>query len=391
MRVAHVYKEIDGRRVLLGIGEGVTITPGAPEPPAGDMIPRAAESLPPSLTAIDAALAAGPLGREAGLATWAHTRVRRRLRHGLSEELPSVDRLVGHYGVDLRGLLDRLATGGLRCEIEGQPAAITPAQCAILRAAADVLATSEDALATAWTARVEHDVASGWEPTSALELLDLDAVVFRVGLEFDSFVFATSPDPAPATARVLLRAAAAICPEAARSPTDPHDARIALLDEAARIIAERRPSVGPGRRARPGDFLAEIRATVRMLRTIHPRTRRPGRPRLAVERAVAVDLITFLLGETKQKFLGHAAVFLSIICPALAGWREKALSTVRERLMDDVTLDAATRAALGDCRPDALGGAARTWYIADLSARLRSLLGRRLLRSLRRRFERRHP
>src|SRR5262249_25706226 len=90
MRGAHVFKEIDWRRVLWGIGVGVTITPGAPEPPAGGMVPRAAESLPlvrPSLTAIDAAFAAGPLRHEAGLATWAHTLVRLRLRHGLSEEL----------------------------------------------------------------------------------------------------------------------------------------------------------------------------------------------------------------------------------------------------------------------------------------------------------------
>src|SRR5262249_19806868 len=272
--------------------------------------------------AIDAAFAAGPLRHEAGLATWAHTLVRLRLRHGLSEELASVGGLVWHYGVDLRGLLDRLAPGGLRCQVERQPRTLTPAQCATLREAGDVVATSEDALATAWTARVEHDVASGWEPTTAVELLDLDAMVFMVGLEFDSFVFATSLYPAPATVLVLLRAAATIGCEAARSRTDRRDARIALLEEAVRIIAECRPSVRPGCPARAADFLAEIRATVRMLRTIRPRTRRPGRPRLIVEQAVADDLVAFLVDETEQELLGHAAALLAVACPGLGHWRE---------------------------------------------------------------------
>jgi hypothetical protein len=295
---ARVFQEIDGKRVLLANGIGVTIIPGVPEAPAGDLVPREVGALPdaPLRAAIDAALIAGPLGREAGLATWVRTPVLHRLRYGLDEEHASVERLVGHYGVDLRGLLDKLAAGALRCQIEGHSAPITPTHCQAFREAADALAARRKTLAAVCDGLVRREVDRGWNPTQAVELLDLDALQWTLGLAFEDVVFDAPTAPLQRAILVLLRAVAAVGRVTPWSPETVQEQQnvVACFDQAACLLEACRPSIG-GRSARAMGFLAEIRATERLLRAVRPRSRRVGRPRFIVEREVASDLVAFLL------------------------------------------------------------------------------------------------
>ena len=388
--MARVFVEVEGRRKLLAIGTLGGIELRTPRAAAGEAALSATGALhatgalpdSPLRTAIHAGLVDGRLGHDAGLATWVRTASLHRLLYGLTEEHQSVERLVSHYGVDLRGLLDQLAVAAVRCQTAGHPAPITIAHCRVLCQAASELAARQDALGASWTARVQDAIGRGYDGTTAIELLDLDALQTIVGLDFEDFVFGDTfmfghpTDPAQRAVLVLLRAAATIAWDMPHSATagPGRDAITALFDQAARIVEDGRVNVGAGSDTTRAGFLDEIGATVHLLRAVRPRSLRVGRPRFTVERAVASDLVAFLVQETDQRLLGHAAALLSVACPGLAGWRRAALLKLHRDFREDATLDAATRRALRCCRPDGLPEPARTRYLDLLSKRLDTLL-----------------
>jgi hypothetical protein len=378
-----------GQRVLLGIGTFSGIEFGVPETagdgPSSIQVPA---EVPPEASyraIVRAGLMGGRLGREVGIAPWVRLPVLYRLLHGLDEEQPTVEHLIDHYGVDLDGLLEQLATGALRCQVEGRPAPITPRHCQTLCWGADALAALREVLVAAWEARITLEIERGLDPAQAVELLDLDALHGAMGVEFEPLMFNLSTDSVQGSILVLLRAAAVV---RGAFPDTPDDVRgraplEELLEKCARILGDCRPSV-EGSSGTGTGFLDQIRATEHRLRAVRPRLRREGRPRFTVERAVASDLVRFLVKETSQELLGHAAALVSITCPALSRWREKTLTKVIEELLDDVRLDDATREALGRCRPNTLPPAgtwsadlepARTWYIDRLGTKLYHLLG----------------
>jgi hypothetical protein len=392
--MVRLWGQRGSRRVQLGIGTLGSIEPRVPETAAGDSapVPICADASPDAAypATIRAGLVGGPLGREAGLATWVRLPVLYRLLRGLDEEQPSVERLISHYGVDISGLLEQLATGALRCQVEGHPAPITAAHCQTLCEAANALAGLCETLVAVWESRVRREIELGCDAAQAVELLDLHALYGAVGVEFEHFVFGAPTDPVQESILVLLRGAAAVRGALPHTPADVQGraALVELLENAARILCDCRPSVEASGGTATG-FLDEIRATEHLLSAVRPRARRVGRPRFVVEREVATALVKFLDRETKRQLLGHTAALLAVACPGLAGWREGALLAERRILLDDATLDAATRRELGRCRPDALPGPSRTRYIANLAARLRAWLGADLMQSLRRQPTRR--
>jgi hypothetical protein len=223
-----------------------------------------------------------------------------------------------------------------------------------------------------------------------VELLDLHALYGAVGVEFEHFVVGAPTDPIEASTLVLLRAAAEVRGALPDTPADVQGRAplVELLENGARILCDCRPSVEASGGTTTA-FRDEIRATECLLRAVHPRARGVGSPRFVVEREVAAALVKFLDRETGRQLVGHAAALVAVACPGLAGWRKGALLAERHILLDDVTLDTATRRELGRCRPDTLPGPSRTRYVENLAARMRSFLGQDLLRSLRRRPKRR--
>jgi hypothetical protein len=326
----------------------------------------------------------GRLGREVGIAPWARLPVLYRLLHGLDEEQPTVERLIDYYGVDLDGLLEQLATGAMRSQVEGRPAPITPRHCRTLCRGAAALAELQEILVAVWESRINLEIERGSDPAQAVELLDLDALHGALGVEFDPLMFNLPTDPLQGSILVLLRAAVVV---RGALPQTPDDVRgraplVGVLEKCARILGDCRPRV-EGSSGTGTGFLDQIRATEHWLRAVRPRLRREGRRRFTVERAMASDLVRFLVKETGQELLGHAAALMSVACPALSGWREKTLKRVIGELLDDVRLDDATREALRLCRPNTLPPAgtwsvdlepARTWYIDRLGTKLYHLL-----------------
>jgi hypothetical protein len=366
--MVRVSIQTGGRRVLLGIGTFGSIEPGILE----TGVRAVASPDAPYLAMIRDRLVAGPLGREAGVATWIRLPVVHRLLHGFDEEQHTVERLVGRpYNVDFGALLDQLATGALRCQVAGHPKTIKDAHCTILCRAANVLEALRETLAVVWDGRVRLEVERGSDPAQAVELLNLDALHGAVGVEFDPFVFGPATDPLQESVLVLLRAAAAVRGALPQSPDDVRERAplVEDLDQAARILCDCRPSVeGSGGTAT--GFLDEIRATEQLLRAVRPWKRERGRPRLTVEREVATALVAFLVRETERKLLGYAAALLGVACPRLAEWREVALEAVCGPYLHDARFDAARRKMLARRRPHELSPAERTRYRDLLSKRL---------------------
>jgi hypothetical protein len=358
--MVRVSVQTGGRRVLLGVGTWGGIEPGILE--TGVRAVASPDS--PYRAMIRAALAARLLDREAGLVTWIHYHHFHRLLHGLNEEKHSVERLTGHYGVDSGGLLDQLATGALRCQVSGHPAPITAAHCRSFCQTAKALAVLRESLVAVWESRVRTEIDLGSDRAQAVELLNLDALYCAVELEFERFVFGAPIDPLQANVLVLLRAAAAVRRAVPQTPADVQARAplVELFEHDARTLADSRLSIDATVGTAPG-FLDEIRATEHLLRTVRPRSLREGRPRFTVEREVASNLVRFLVQETGQKLLGHAAALLSVTCPGLSDWPEAVL---RRMGRDDTTLCG--------LRPDELPRPARTWYLDLLSRRLDNLL-----------------
>ena len=233
--------------------------------------------------------------------------------------------------------------------------------------------------------RINLEIERGSDPAQAVELLDLDALHGAMGVEFDPLMFNLPTDPLQGSILVLLRAAVVVRGALLQTPDVERwrASLVELLEKGARILGDCRPSVAGSSGTATG-LLDQIRATEHWLRAVGPRRRREGRPRFTVERAVASDLVRFLVKETSQELLGHAAALVSVACPALSPWREKTLKGVIGELLEDVRLDDATREALRLCRPNTLPPAgtwsvdlepARTWYIDRLGTKLYHLLG----------------
>ena len=386
--MVRVWGNRGGRRVLLGIGTLGGIESGVPET-AGDgpspiRVPADASPEASYQAIVRAGLMGGRLGREVGIAPWVRLPVLYRLLQGLDEEQPTVERLIDRYGVDLDGLLEQLATGALRCQVEGRPAPITSWHCQTLCRGAAALAALRESLVAVCESRINLEIERGSDPAQAVELLDLDALHGAMGVEFDPLMFNLPTDRLQGSMLVLLRAAAVV---RGALPQTPDDVRgraplVGVLEKCARILGDCRPSVEENGGTTTG-FLDQIRATEHWLRAVRPRLRRKGRRRFTVERAVASDLVRFLVKETSQELLGHAAALVSVACPALSPWREKTLKGVIGELLEDVRLDDATREALRLCRPNTLPPAgtwsvdlepARTRYIDRLRRKLYHLL-----------------
>jgi hypothetical protein len=377
--MVRVWVKTGGRRVLHWIGTLGSIEPGTSEPAAEDSLPNplraVALSDTPYRAMIRAGLVPGPLGREAGLATWVRLPVFYRLLEGLDEEQPTVERLISHYGVDLDRLLEQLATGALRCQVEGHPAPITPTHCQTLCRGAAALAELGESLVAVCESRINLEIERGSDPAQAVELLDLDALHGAMGVEFDPLMFNLPTDPLQGHILVLLRAAVLVRGALLETPDLERwrASLVELLEKCARILGDCRPSVAGSSGTATG-LLDQIRATEHWLRAVRPRSRRVGRPSFVVEREVAMALVDFLRNENDRPLMGHAGALLAVACPALAGWREGALLAERRTLLGDATLDGAARRALSRCRPDALPGPSRSRYIANLAARLRAWL-----------------